>query len=385
MRAAGMVGSAGTAGGAVTQAGELRSRRVESLRALAALAVLEGHVFGIAHNFGASAYEGFWHRALLGGGYGVFMFFTLSGYLLFLPFARAWLEPSPRRVDLWRYAGNRALRILPLYWVACVLLLVAEGWPTSDWWRFFVLFESFSHRTVAQMDGPMWSLVVEVHFYLLLPLVAWALCRGARGSIGRAAALLAALGVVLLALRAMTAELPSPVDPVWQYSLPANAFYFVPGMALALLRLAWERRPPVLPPGLDRADVWLLAAVPLWALIFWSYRLGDLAGPASFLMVAACVLPLRSGPLVGAVGWRPLAALGVASYSLYIWHLPLALAIGAASWAPAGTLGLLVIIAPVSVVVAVASYLVVERPFLRLRRRWGEAPAPDRAGAVAGG
>ena len=44
---------------------------------------------------------------------------------------------------------------------------------------------------------------------------------------------------------------------------------------------------------------------------------------ASFLLVGAAVLPLRSGLLVRVLRWRPLAALGVASYSLYLWHYPI--------------------------------------------------------------
>ncbi|MHB1854715.1 MAG: hypothetical protein ACYCS2_06645, partial [Acidimicrobiales bacterium] len=66
----------------VNQAGELRSARVESLRAIAALAVLEGHVYGVSVGFGATAYRSWLHRALLGGGFGVYLFFSLSGYLL---------------------------------------------------------------------------------------------------------------------------------------------------------------------------------------------------------------------------------------------------------------------------------------------------------------
>src|SRR3954447_21096105 len=100
----------------VVQAGELRSARIESLRALAALGVLLGHLWGQANAHAAGAtMDGFGARVLLGGGFGVWLFFALSGYLLFWPFARAALGDG-RRIDLGRYARNRLLRIVPLYY-----------------------------------------------------------------------------------------------------------------------------------------------------------------------------------------------------------------------------------------------------------------------------
>ncbi len=65
-------------GGGITQAGARRSAAIESLRALAALGVLEGHVFGAAVGYGAAAYATVTARMLLGGGMGVFPFFAVG-------------------------------------------------------------------------------------------------------------------------------------------------------------------------------------------------------------------------------------------------------------------------------------------------------------------
>jgi peptidoglycan/LPS O-acetylase OafA/YrhL len=84
--------------------------------------------------------------------------------------------------------------------------------------------------------------------------------------------------------------------------------------------------------------------------------------------------------------WRPLAFLGVASYSLYLWHVPLItwVADNPVSFPPAGgrltghpheLLALAVVALPVCVVVAVISYAIVESPFLRLRRQWAARTA----------
>src|SRR5437763_17025585 len=110
----------------ISQAGEIRSARIESVRALAALAVLESHAWGYAHGWYGPALVGTLpQRILFGLGSGVLVFFALSGYLLFWPFAKRWFADG-QAIDLRRYALNRALRILPLYYVAIVVVLLLQ-------------------------------------------------------------------------------------------------------------------------------------------------------------------------------------------------------------------------------------------------------------------
>lgn len=353
--------TAGGPGAEVTQAGELRSARIESLRAIAALGVLLGHVVLAGRGLRLDTYL---DRVVLGGGFGVDLFFALTGYLLFWPFARRFLGGGTP-VDLGRYARNRALRILPLYYVVVVVvLLLQEGGGTpGQWARFLTFTESFSHATLLRVDGVVWSLVVELHFYLLLPLLAWGVAKVARGSLGRAAAAVLALGAASLLFTALLVGFGAPRHEMLAYALPAKLFFFVPGMLLALLRLRCPRRLP-------RADLWLLGAAAGWLVVFADYDWAPLATIPCFLMVGAAVLPLRAGPLVRALEWRWLALIGVASYSLYLWHLPVLNALG-------GTLpALLLLGTPLCLAIAFASYRLVEAPFLRLRRRWEGPPRP---------
>ena len=351
--------TAGGPGAEVTQAGELRSARIESLRAIAALGVLVGHEFVVARGL---RFDSYLDRVILGGGFGVDLFFALTGYLLFWPFARRLFGDGPR-VDLRRYALNRALRILPLYYVVVVVVLVLQegGGSLGQWARFLTFTETFANGTLLQVDGVVWSLVVELHFYVLLPFLAWALARLARGSLARAALLLLALGAASLLVQAAFVGFGTPRDPILAYALPARFFFFVPGMLLALLRLRAPQRLP-------RADLWLLGAAALWLVVFRDYRWAPLAVLPCFLMVGAAVLPLRPGPLVRALEWRPLALVGVASYSLYLWHVPILDALGG-PYLKQVLVGTLVCLA-----VAFVSYRLVEAPFLRLRKRWEGGP-----------
>jgi peptidoglycan/LPS O-acetylase OafA/YrhL len=352
------VGVRPDAGARVDQAGEQRLARLESLRALAALGVLVGHVWGAHHAFGTGATDSLAARTIFGGGFGVFVFFALSGYLLFRPLATAAF--GGERVDLRRYAVNRLLRTLPLYYVVVIVLLVVQegGGSFGQWWRFLTLTENLFSATALTVDGPIWSLLVELQFYALLPLIAIGLAWLAGGSRRNAAVVLLLAGLAGAALRIYLLNHRHVGDPRIVYSLLTTAFFFVPGMLLALVRDVRLRGP------LGSGDLWLLASIPVWLFIFDDYSRTAWAAVASFLVVGGAALPLRHGPIVRALDWRPLALVGVASYSLYLWHLPIvnALAPNALVWA-----------VPLSLLVAFLSYRVVEEPFLRLRRRWSSS------------
>jgi peptidoglycan/LPS O-acetylase OafA/YrhL len=362
------------AGGArVVQAGEVRSARIESLRALAAMSVLVGHVWLFSQGAASATYP---HRLVEAGRYGVWLFFALTGYLLFWPFVRS------GAIDLRRYALNRVLRILPLYYFVVVVLLVIDqhGGSSTQWLRFTTMTESFSRSTVGTVDVPIWSLAVEVQFYALLPVLAWLLMR--TGSVRRAAIGLCVLAGLSLVVWFVKVHVPAAPDLRWRYSLPATFFNFTAGMFLALLRARTARLPV-------RSDVLIAGGVALWLVAASAIRWAEpLCALGAALIVGALVLPVNEGPLTRSLAFRPLAALGVASYSLYLWHVPVIRSLH--SHTGFGTAALLVGGAGFAIAVAAVSYLGVERPFLGLRRRWGPvvaepagAPLSDVAAAPA--
>ncbi len=302
----------------------------------------------------------------------MWLFFALSGYLLYLPFARRDFVGG-QGIELGKYAMNRAVRILPLYYVAVAVLLVlnAHGGSFEQWLRFATFTESFFRSTVNTLDPSMWSVAVEVQFYVLLPLLAYAVARASRGSATRAAGAILVLGAASAAIWLGKVHGADHLDRRWEYSFPATFMNFVPGLLLALLAAQGRK--------LRRLDAWtciagaaVLAIVGVAALK-WSQLL---LAPASGLLIASVVLSARdASPFRRLLDLRVLGLIGVASYSLYLWHFPIAQSLN--SHTDLGTAELVVAAIVVAVLVSLISYYVVERPALRLRTRWfRKPPAP---------
>src|SRR6266702_5271766 len=86
---------------------------VEGLRAIAACSILVFHAWGLTPTHGTRL--GPFDRFVPDLQFGVVLFFTLSGFLLYRPFAAAILR-AELRPSLRSYVRNRALRIVPAYW-----------------------------------------------------------------------------------------------------------------------------------------------------------------------------------------------------------------------------------------------------------------------------
>ncbi|MGH8990001.1 MAG: acyltransferase family protein, partial [Acidimicrobiia bacterium] len=167
-----------------------RTLRLDAVRGLAVAVVVVYHCFTLAvagaRPDGAVG-PGWW---LLGAGsLGVDLFFVLSGFLL----AGSWERCRRRHPEgvgaaLREYARNRSLRILPAYWASLAVLLPLAGsalFSAPDGWGRVALLATLQGYVVKDLPGQVnlvyWSMTTEVHFYLVLPAVAWVLRRhGAR-------------------------------------------------------------------------------------------------------------------------------------------------------------------------------------------------------------
>jgi peptidoglycan/LPS O-acetylase OafA/YrhL len=373
----------------------------EGLRALCALAVLVYHAgtfTGLTWGPGAADEPlGPWVQHL---NVGVSIFFVLSGFLLFRPFVLADLEAQPAPAP-GPYLVRRLVRIFPAYWLALFVSTQVLDLQLGDWWghvRFYGLLQIYWGDTVLGGLVQAWSLCTELSFYLFLPVWAAALRRvGPRDVEGRVRVHAAGL-VALYALGLGTrAWLRAGDHAVGYATLPANADLFAIGMALALVRSAAavrEREPGGLARTLGDAPgvAWVAAGCCYLGAVSLGYPFGLEAPTVSQEVLRQLLFGLIAGLIVapGAFGdqdrgpirrilrSRPLWALGVVSYGIYLWHLTVMERlvevgrwVGRPSMVP-----LVATTTALTVVVAAASWFALERPLLgRARRAVRRAPS----------
>ncbi|WKN50150.1 acyltransferase [Nocardioides sp. Arc9.136] len=366
---------------------------LDALRAVGALAVLTTHVAFWSGDYGQ---HGFWGTLLSRLDAGVAVFFVLSGFLLSRPYLARAATGLPRpstRSYLWR----RLLRIAPVYVVTAVLALALlrenDGLGVGDWVSTLFLANTFVDPLPPAGLTHMWSLAVEVCFYLLLPLLM--LVATGRGASGR---LSPARVVALLVLMAAVTvwwhldggdRVGDRVDGATGQWLPGYLTWFAAGIGLALVHVlatrggATARR--LLAPGRQAGACWALAG----GLLLVSAT--PLAGPTllvapttaesltkNLLYTAIGVLLVLPGVVAdersgfGRTFGHPVARrLGLTSYSLFALHLPvLHLVMWVTGWriftAPGLPLWLLVLAG--SLVAAELGYRLLEVPAMRLKR-----------------
>lgn len=386
---------------------------LDGLRAIAALSVMLFHSYYLVSRHvivGGQDITFVWNY----GQSGVHLFFVLSGFLLFMPFARAMLNGRPQP-SVKRFFQRRALRILPAYWV-CLFILSATQYQqlaSVAGLENIGMHLLMLHDDVAVMNrsinGPFWTLAIEAQFYVVLPLIAWAIARfvGKTGSRWRVVAGVLAVIVGALALRSVDEIAQGKLERLPGVTGEAARLFvhvtlgiqgkylevFALGMLCSVLYLAAQeesrrlrRSLPWI--GAPLVVVALIAMVPLAQLQMRQ----DILTPAYFLLTHATDVLVIAGPLIAGLPYAaltigvlwsprwlravfevwPLRFVGLISYSLYLWHLPILLAAkNIAMTLPEGyRIGFEVLVGVcVAIPVAYLSYQFVERPFLAQRRK----------------
>jgi peptidoglycan/LPS O-acetylase OafA/YrhL len=374
--------------------GALRRRfgALDGLRAIGALAVLSTHV-GFASG---DALIGPFAGPLARLDTGVAVFFVISGFMLYRPHLVATVEARPRPAT-GTYLWHRALRILPALWIAttlaAVLLTHGPGVGLGLYLRHAALIHIyFANHQIAGLSQ-MWSLATEGAFYVLLPLLAWALSRlgfSSRRDVLRQLMILALFGVTGPTWMAVMASSGHPSGGLW---LPGYIGWFGAGMAVAVWQVA--RSQGLLPGGFpgkladNPGTVWA-GAVAVFAL-----ATSPVAGPfglspaspgqaATKNLLYAVIALLIVFPAVAAVdessepravralGGRVGHFFGDISYGVFAYHV---VVLGVVERLTGhvdftgrfATLFWLTLSA--SVVLATVSYRLVERPIMRRGRR----------------
>jgi peptidoglycan/LPS O-acetylase OafA/YrhL len=317
---------------------------------------------------------------------GVDVFFVLSGFLI----TGLLVDEHERtgRIGLGPFYARRARRILP----AAVLVLattlltarfvlspldlrrIADDGLAASLSLANMRFALDATDYFAPVDAsPMlhfWSLAVEEQFYLLWPILLLTVAR-----IERPRHAMAALATAVLAGSFILCSALTDTSSAWAYfSLPTRAWQLAAGGLLALGSPLLGR----LPHAVAAAVGWLGAAL-LGASLVAIGPTTAYPGLASLLPTLGAVALIASGGVIGSPGWialarAPLRWLGRISYSLYLWHWPIlvigpvALGLGVATDEGAGDdLAIRVGLVAIAIVLAAATWALVEQPFRRGR------------------
>jgi len=304
-------------------------------------------------------------RLLAHGGYGVEIFFAISGFILALPFAREYLRAG-RKVRLPAYFLRRVTRLEPPYilWllIRAALLLAATVMPLHALLVHLVASIFYLHNVTfgiaSRIEAVSWTLEIEVQFYCLAPLLtliykipsAW-LRRG-----------------LLISLIAGATPLQRAFLPGWHGAQNAGAFnlsilaaiqFFLVGLLIADLYVdGWKRIP--------QSWRWDVLCMPLWLIMFWLQ-------PHAFRFLGPLILPIVFvGAFKGSVMPRILrlpivSTIGGMCYSIYLTHrttivtLQLLLVhfhLHFGAWLAVS----LLLVAPASIAVGAVYFLLIERP-----------------------
>ena len=306
-----------------------------------------------------------YHFSLLkveGGFIGVDVFFVISGFLM-----TQWILGKGEKFSLWQFYAVRARRIIPALFVLCTVLGVL-GWFLVTPLDYQMLgshiaasigfVSNFVYKSEAgYFDAPArykwllhtWSLSVEWQFYMLYPLFLMAIRR-----IFPKRMMVAVLSLTFLSLLA-TAVL-SYSEPVWAfYLLPSRIWEFTAG-GLVYLYSGCNKKPWLQ----ENAGYAGLALITLSAFFFAATNRWPFWG--ALLPVTGAVLILISCGHSRAfwIDNATVQALGRWSYSIYLWHWPLAVALG--YWSTPQNMALNIGALIIAILLGAVSYSLVEQP-----------------------
>ncbi len=332
-------------------------RRIPGLDGLRAISIL---LVLLAHASGTRGFPGTWSYLGRLGNLGVRIFFVISGYLITTLLLRELAQTGTIR--LLRFSWRRALRLFPAAFTyisviaAGAAIKLVQLMPGDLIAALTYTMNFHFHR--AWPLGHLWSLAVEEQFYLLWP-AALLLARRQR-----AVFVLAAVCVLSPVLRVLLWA----VSP--RLSVESDQMFFTvadtlaTGCLLAVMRESlwkrlWYRR------VILSRWFWVVAIAPVvihgmpWVMAQWI--IGQTLMNACIALLIDRAMRVTDDAFGRFLGQRPVAALGVMSYSLYLWQQPFL--------DPSGEH--LVNAFPLNVllagVLAWVSYNAIERPALRWR------------------
>ncbi|MGU3432789.1 acyltransferase family protein [Actinomycetes bacterium M1A6_2h] len=344
-------------------------------------------------------------------------FFVLSGFLLYMPYVKRFVD-GKARPDTKKYFLSRVRRIFPAYLVVFLIVNfllhasfvqnpVINGWNHSEGATGMITnpVELLAHLTLTQSwfpstlqtgINPAWSLTAELVFYLSLPLLGYLLFRfGRRSSRPLLVALIPAgalmvLGVVTNTIVGILQRRSTGMAPLELYWGPnwiavlsrsffALADIFAWGMVAAVVYIAITKGAFAAVSTKKMQRFFTIFMIVALAGSLLAFVLGSRYMPSLFAIACCGLILMIVGPLgrgedsilAKITDWAPLKYLGMISLSAYLWHYPVMIMIERLGFdAPANVLGLawsMFVVLTLTVIMATATYYLVEKPAMRWR------------------
>ncbi|MEZ0314476.1 MAG: acyltransferase family protein [Myxococcota bacterium] len=335
---------------------------VDGLRFIAISWVVLFHIRSYVLDRGGFSADSLADAAIAHGHNGVQLFFVISGFILGSPFAARHLQSQPA-VDLRRFYLRRLTRLEPPYLVAligCYLVLIIRPNVDHEGLTYGLLASiPYLHALLAPetpwVNFVLWSLEIEVQFYLLAPLLSlvFAISRPS----WRRAILLGACFALALG---------SGLMPLSRATILAHGHYFIGGFLIADLRLS---RSSSTPAHLLSA-LGVLALAGMIAIERETSLLHELVFAATTIIFVGATL--NATWLRSVMSARPLVAIGGMCYSIYLLHYPLISMVGRAAFRDlpqasyfTAYVCMALMTIPTVVVISTLFYLAIERPCMR--------------------
>lgn len=298
------------------------------------------------------------------GSWGVTVFFVLSGFCIHGSMLRTMHDN--RIVPQWKdYFIRRARRILPGYLAALVISVILGCIADSalitrarwlDLWTHLTFTSGFSRDTALRVNSVLWTIVVEMHFYLVYPLFIW--LRNRLDIVRLTFVLLAISVCIKLGGRLWLDEAGRWT---WHHSFLNLWWIWALG---ALLAERHVKRPHATD---DSSPTLLMFAASLAIGCFDSRNiplLGQVVESYGLPVMAALIVATFVRSPLSVLSSKPLTGLGRVSYSMYLLH-PVALWL-VVQGMPAATPAIsMFTMSALAWLLAQAGYQCIERPFLR--------------------
>lgn len=364
---------------------------------MASMGIIGTHVaFQTGHDVGA-----LWERILGRFDFFVAVFFVLSGFLLWrshrsgyggIPRRKALSDADGGRKKSWaNYYKKRVARILPAYWVLVLIVLIAlpvgRGADLKIWLTNLTLTQVYLSSSLHGGLTHLWSLSVEVAFYISLPLFTIGLSQlDPHRQQGLRIVTLSLLAILSFGWPYLPLPYPEGVNPHIQPI--AYLSWFAAGMILAELESlqgvetdAARTKVETMQRWARRRSLWLVIAVGalvlasylgpegLVELTNWEFTRRQLCG---LVFGASLIGPWALAPESHFLEHPIMQALGRWSYGIFLWHvamLSIAFPLLGVKLFTGHLLSVTIVTVALSIPVAAASYALVEEPARRFFAR----------------